>query len=57
MTAEFKERDESQPLELPTRRSWHQLKNFKKQGMTYELLLEKFLAWEYYLVYCTATGM
>jgi len=33
------------------------LKNFEKQGITYELLLGKFLAWRYYLVYCTATGV
>jgi len=30
---------------------------FEKQGMTDELLLGKFLAWKYYLVYCTATGV
>ena len=33
------------------------IKNFEKQGMTYELMLGKFLAWNYYLVYCTATGV
>ena len=39
------------------RKSGTQLKNFEKQGMTYELLLGIFLAWKYYLVYCTATGV
>ena len=35
-------RGESQPLVLPLKWSGHQLKNFERQGMTYELLLEIF---------------
>jgi len=35
-------RGESQPLVLALKWSGHQLKNFERQGMTYELLLEIF---------------
>ena len=35
-------RGESQPLVLPLKWSGHQLKNFERQGTTYELLLEIF---------------
>ena len=50
-------RDESQPLVLPLKTLTSIKKLWETGGMTYELLLENFLAWKFCIVYCTATGV